>query len=421
MCRGKASGGRRCPGCMGTEAREAHNRRRRENRAIRHNAAEWAQRQGLDNSLVENLRKRPPAEAKKWLYGRGLDPVDFIDGVPDLPEQAGPVAGGLLVAAGEDQPAAGQGHGPVVVGGSPSAAGPAGVLAGGPGEAAGGGQGAPGSAGKGGMAGVVAGEVPGGAASGPSAGALVPDPDAELARRVRLLFTGQGEHRDEASLLKGMAVRAMAPTGRAAGANETWRVDLDNGMVGYHKPFDGVDDDTAYDFGHEAAELPFHEIASWRLARSLGEPWSDLVPPCVLRDVDGRAGSFSMERAGRPAVTDPWHVPEWQSAAFFDALIGQQDRHAFNYLVAGDRLTLIDHGFSFARPGDMVNKTRLWQHRCEVMPRLVESERAALGRLLDSKSLMGVDGLLAAERRDALVARARTMLETGKLPPAGQF
>jgi hypothetical protein len=33
--------------------------------------------------------------------------------------------------------------------------------------------------------------------------------------------------------------------------------------------------------------------------RELGGPWDELVPPCVLREIDGRLGSLSM---GVPAT-----------------------------------------------------------------------------------------------------------------------
>jgi hypothetical protein len=54
-------------------------------------------------------------------------------------------------------------------------------------------------------------------------------------------------------------------------------------------------------------------------------------------------------------VTNPLPVvPEERilAAGFFDALIGQQDRHGGNLLVDQDRLYLIDHGFAFGRTGD---------------------------------------------------------------------
>jgi hypothetical protein len=87
-------------------------------------------------------------------------------------------------------------------------------------------------------------------------------------------------------------------------------------------------------FGQDSAQQSLH--GRWRLASQLGPPWSEIVPPVVIREVNGQVGSFALERPGKAAMSsDPWSTGEWREAAFFDCLIGQQDRHPGNFLVAG--------------------------------------------------------------------------------------
>ena len=242
----------------------------------------------------------------------------------------------------------------------------------------------------------------------------------EVIRQVEALQAGQGSHRDERSLLGGEVEKVTSAHG---GTNETVRVQLSNGMVGYHKSFDGLNNRIARGFGQTAGQQCVHEVAAWQLARGLGGPWDQIVPPVVVREVNGKLGSFALERPGKPGSrVDVKESPEWRSAAFFDSLIGQQDRHGSNYLVAGDRVTLIDHGYSFARPGDYTNYSKLVSaRRSEGDSRLSYDEREALTRLVASKDLFGLDHSLEPARAQALRARAQRMLDTGKILSAGDY
>jgi hypothetical protein len=72
----------------------------------------------------------------------------------------------------------------------------------------------------------------------------------------------------------------------------------------------------------------------------------------VLREYAGEDGSLSLRASGWPRDTAPTLNPTWcLPAAFFDSLIAQQDRHDGNWRWDGERLTLIDHGYTFALPG----------------------------------------------------------------------
>jgi hypothetical protein len=244
----------------------------------------------------------------------------------------------------------------------------------------------------------------------------------------------QGHDRAEKALLVPVAVTAPPAqnprplTWGSRGVNETYECLLDNGVQGYHKPFDGVDEDAADTYGQTDSDgwpvalQPLHEAAAWQLAKGLGGVWRRIVCPCVVRDVAGRMGSLS-EKSPLPSkggrVVDS---PELRDAAFLDVLACQPDRNGGNYFTdgsGGPSVSLYDHGFCFARPGDYVNVSRLAQ-RFAGEP-LTAGEKDSLGRLLASPDLFGLRRVLEAERADAVEDRARRMLAGGVLLDAGDF
>ena len=72
------------------------------------------------------------------------------------------------------------------------------------------------------------------------------------------------------------------------------------------------------------------------------------------------------------------------------------------------KLTLIDHGYTFALPGDILNYTELVaaRHRHGAAA-LLEEERDALDRLLADANLLGITSFLLPDRAQALADRAR--------------
>lgn len=398
MCRSRGAGGRRCPGCVGTKAREAHNERRRANRAIRRNAAQWARQQGFPPDFADQIGKLPPEKAKGWLRAIGKDPDEFKDGVPvgGLPPVINPVPGSTPVM--------------------PSPA-PAGGLAQRINPGGGGGGGRVGGGGAAVVPPAMAHTPP--KPAGPAGPAWTQDAwcTPELRSQIDAVTAAQGVDRDERSMLSGAELASKRAHG---GTNETRRVGLDNGIIGYHKPFDGLNDRLARGFGQSTAQQSVHEAAAWRLASQMGPPWSEMVPPVVIRESGGRLGSFALERPGMPG-RQPWNVPEWREAGFYDALIGQQDRHRNNYLVAGDRLALIDHGYAFARDGDYLNHSDLVRQRHNTDPVLSHNERQVLDRLLASPDLLGMGSMLEPKRAAALRARAERMRSTGRILAPGEF
>jgi hypothetical protein len=85
-------------------------------------------------------------------------------------------------------------------------------------------------------------------------------------------------------------------------------------------------------YGQTDETPPLHDAVAWRLAATLGEPWRELVAPCVLRDYASEDGSMSLQARGWPGDLAPTLNPTWcLPSAFFDSLIAQQDRHAGNW------------------------------------------------------------------------------------------
>jgi hypothetical protein len=77
MCRAKAAGDRRCPGCNGTVAKNAHNARRRENRGVKRQIIAWAGDQPAHQGFVGILNGLPPGKVQEWARQQGT-PADVL-------------------------------------------------------------------------------------------------------------------------------------------------------------------------------------------------------------------------------------------------------------------------------------------------------------------------------------------------------
>jgi len=176
-------------------------------------------------------------------------------------------------------------------------------------------------------------------------------------------------------------------------------------------------------YGQTDETPPLHDAASWRLAVALGPPWDEIVVSCVLREYAGEDGSLSLRAIGWPRDTAPTLNPTWcLPAAFFDSLIAQQDRHDGNWRWDGNRLTLIDHGYTFALPRAILNHSDfvVARHRHGAAS-LLTDERDALTRLLSDSDLLGMVRFLLPDRAHALADRARLMLQRGEILRPGEF
>jgi hypothetical protein len=244
----------------------------------------------------------------------------------------------------------------------------------------------------------------------------------KIETQMAAVRAAQGTLAIERLMLHEAFVGPPSPTS-SPGVNATKRLSLSDGTTVFHKPFSGVHVANALAFGQTAETPPLHDAVGWRLAAALGEPWQSLVSPCVLREHAGDDGALSLQASGWPGDLAPTLSPTWcSSAAFFDSLIAQQDRHADNWRWDGSRLTLIDHGYAFARPGDVLNHTDLLvARRNHGAAALLDIERQALERLLESAGLLGIASLLLPDRAQALRERAERMLARDEVLRPGEF
>lgn len=137
------------------------------------------------------------------------------------------------------------------------------------------------------------------------------------------------------------------------GFSSTHRLELEDGTKGYFKPFMDNSDDggEAYYVFNDYSETPMNatvnEVNSHRMAKAMGDGYDKLVPETVIREYDGKLGSFQKE------VNDEEpHGGSQHDAAVFDFVIGSRDRHIGNLIPYQERdgqhkYTLIDNSFSF--------------------------------------------------------------------------
>jgi len=238
--------------------------------------------------------------------------------------------------------------------------------------------------------------------------------------------TADGTELEQAMLREPIRIVERHTTAHP-GQSRTYFVVFDSWDQAIHKPFAGQSVPSCGVYRQDRYEAPVHEVVAWRLARALGGRWEQMVPTAVLRDVPkGEGGGVLID--WRDGWGDPAAFADVTglayAAAFWDALIGQQDRHMnnFRYLARSRRLALIDNAFSFARPGDPINASLfLAYRRSHGATQLAQRELEALSGLLESADLHGLSGFLPPDRLDALEVRAHKMLHTRMLPLPGAF
>jgi hypothetical protein len=255
--------------------------------------------------------------------------------------------------------------------------------------------------------------------------------------QVDALYALQGFDHDLEAQLHDARVLSVRPfDAERVHVSKTYQLVLDSGHLCIFKPSDGLLEAAAdglyhgkqalAQYAHTPVSTTISECAAWQLAKQLGSPWSELIVPTVMKfphhpetgsPMVGAASIFRGGDVGKRGFYDA--VPDQVSAAaFFDALIGQQDRNKGNVLWYEDRqvIYLIDHSFSFARTGANHGASDLVQWRWGYgSRRLTGAELGALARLLDSDNLLTLRRFLDPERAEALAARARRMGETGEM------
>lgn len=242
--------------------------------------------------------------------------------------------------------------------------------------------------------------------------------------RVRRLLDLQGSHPVERALLENDVVAYEPHSTGASGVNSVFYVELEDDIVAFHKPHDGIVPRVARDYGHSLDTPPISECAAWQLARQLGDPFDRLVAVTVYRPVgppyedpgSWRDGSLALRHEGVAfkGSTVTREVPgDALAAGFFDALIGNQDRHAgqFRWDEPNRRLGLLDHGFSFPVEAALCRGAYFQNFRRQQRMRLTDQERELLAALLADGELFGLAGILEPDRADRLRWRAQRMLD----------
>jgi hypothetical protein len=233
----------------------------------------------------------------------------------------------------------------------------------------------------------------------------------------------------EEELLRGdvRGIRAAAASTKHEGSSNVNKVALATGQVCFHKPAAGVNEPQARWYGHEPFGVLINESAAWMVAKALGAPFTEWVPVTVIRsiwprdpDLVGGYGSLSIGIDGDTDVDEPFNDPSYcDPAAFWDCVIGQQDRHFGNFrfdrAASHPPLGLIDSGYAFAAPtawntygphaSEFVKKRRL-----EGRVRLTSEETGWLGVLITDLELQeALEAILAPDQFQAFVSRIRRM------------
>jgi len=163
------------------------------------------------------------------------------------------------------------------------------------------------------------------------------------------------------------------------------------------------------------------EAAAWELAHLLG--WG-LVPPTIVRDGPFGEGSVQLyvpcdyEEHYFTLHHDPDRVVDLRRLAAFDLVANNADRKAGHVLAGLDgHLWAIDNALCFHHQFKV--RTVVWDFAGDPIG---DDLAGDLGRLLSDGLSDGLADLLDPFERDAVVARARAVLDAGELPadPSGR-
>jgi uncharacterized repeat protein (TIGR03843 family) len=157
------------------------------------------------------------------------------------------------------------------------------------------------------------------------------------------------------------------------------------------------------------------EIAAWELARHLG--WG-LIPPTVLRDGPLGEGSVQLyvpcdyDEHYFTILEDPAHADDLRRLALFDLLVNNTDRKAGHVLAGHDGgLWAIDNSLCFHHQFKV--RTVIWDFGGQPIP---ARHLADLARLVEDGLPAELDDLLDPFERDALLTRAKALLDGGGMP-----
>lgn len=247
--------------------------------------------------------------------------------------------------------------------------------------------------------------------------------------QIQALVDRQGSIAENDLLYLPVTTYTAHSTG-TPGASSAYYVILGGSIEAIHKPISGVNKTLVRMYKHQFKEPAIHDCAAWRLAHAIGGMLEEVVAPTVMwHHHTTRWGSLSkrwLGTSGLPAAGESVRERPDQAdaAAFFDSLIGQQDRNVNNlkWDAQAKHLGLFDHGFAFALPTHPLNTSFFVEERWKQgRQQLAAWEAKALNDLLASYQLHGVHAFLARDRAKRLEQRAQEMIANGTILPAGSF
>jgi hypothetical protein len=253
--------------------------------------------------------------------------------------------------------------------------------------------------------------------------------------QVEALWALQGnDHPLEQELAEAHITRVEAFQGGGLHAGDLYEVVLETGRLTYFKPANGllnlVGKRALTNYAHTPLSTVISECAAWQLAKQLRAPWDDLIAPATLRFVtlpngSRDVGALTLYRPGKDRQRGFLDRASDQASAgaFFDALIGQQDRNEGNVLWYEERqaIYLIDHGFSFAVPGANSGEVVLSSWRANHgSADLSTAELEALARGIEA-DWFELQRFVAPDRMEAFVARTERMLGSRRMLGLGVF
>lgn len=163
-----------------------------------------------------------------------------------------------------------------------------------------------------------------------------------------------------APVIRDALVRNQTANPGSSSVTQLILSDAAGALEAYHKSLSGIDQVQAGRYGHDPFSVVLNESAAWFIAKIMGPGHRVLVPDVVIRSVwptsAGAHSGFGVVSVGVVGAAN--HRQPLQDAAFcdraafFDAVIAQQDRHMANFRwdATSGRLSLLDNGYAFAAP-----------------------------------------------------------------------
>jgi hypothetical protein len=166
--------------------------------------------------------------------------------------------------------------------------------------------------------------------------------------------------------------------------------------------------------------LAAREVAAFVVANDLGWP---RVPPTVLREGPEGLGSvqhFIAFDPHRHYLTMREERPDdFRRVALFDAVVNNADRKSGHCLLGEDgELFVVDHGVCFHEEPKL--RTVIWDFAGEPIQPAAAADLEAFGNRLEGGPVREDLGpLLSDTEIDAMTARLRELLRTGRFPEPG--